>query len=103
MQWHLLVVVEQMQFFSKGLTSLHGVEPYMKSVTQERNIDRRLSSADEEFDDGDDEAASNLDDMDDDDDDDVSYIDDEDQDHGHAREQDSGSSSGEVRICNFLY
>jgi hypothetical protein len=71
-----------MQLLSKGLTSLHGIEPLMKQISQEHNIDRRLSSVDEGlFDDTDDEAGSVVDIYDDDY---VSYVDD----HGREHEQD---------------
>ncbi|KAH9537958.1 hypothetical protein CY35_16G079600 [Sphagnum magellanicum] len=72
----------QMQLLSRGLTSLHGIEPLMKQISQEHNIDRRLSSVDEGlFDDTDDEAGSVVDIYDDDY---VSYVDD----HGREHEQD---------------
>jgi hypothetical protein len=86
----------QMQLLSRGLTSLHGIEPLMKQISQEHNIDRRLSSVDEGlFDDTDDEAGSVVDIYDDDY---VSYVDD----HGREHEQDLevGPDSGSESFVN---
>lgn len=92
------LLVVQMQLFSKVLTSLHGIEPHMKQVTKELNIDRHLSSADgdvfnDEIEDDEDvsDIEHHLDDA-------GSYFDDadEEKEHHHVREDDLGSESSEI-------
>ncbi|XP_024388806.1 uncharacterized protein [Physcomitrium patens] len=85
----------QMQLFSRGLTSLHGIEPHMKQVTQELNIDRRLNPADRDGFENEDEDDEDVSDIDHRLDDDGSYFDDadEEKERHHAREDDLGSES----------
>ncbi|KAH9534734.1 hypothetical protein CY35_17G019600 [Sphagnum magellanicum] len=81
----------QMHLLTRGLTSLHGIEPFMKQISQEHNIDRRLSPTDKElFDDADDDEAGSVVDVDD-----GSYTDDHEQEHEQELDdgQDSGSES----------
>ncbi|XP_024380659.1 uncharacterized protein [Physcomitrium patens] len=94
----------QMQLFSKVLTSLHGIEPHMKQVTKELNIDRHLSSADgdvfnDEIEDDEDvsDIEHHLDDA-------GSYFDDadEEKEHHHVREDDLGSESSEIEANSRL-
>jgi len=80
-----------MHLLTRGLTSLHGIEPFMKQISQEHNIDRRLSPTDKElFDDADDDEAGSVVDVDD-----GSYTDDHEQEHEQELDdgQDSGSES----------
>jgi hypothetical protein len=79
----------QMQLLTKGLTCLHGIEPHMKQAARELNIDRRLSSEDEDEDD-----LSNTEIIDDGD---LSDSDEADRDRhqGRAQHDDMGSESSE--------
>lgn len=89
-----------MKLFSKGLISLHDIEPHIKQFTQELNIDRRLSSADmDESEVEEDEVASFTDVIHDD----GSYFDDADEEmeRHHSREDDLASGSSENASLNL--
>ena len=81
-----------MKLFSKGLISLHDIEPHIKQVTQELNIDQHLSPIDMDDFEAEDDVLSYLDIMNDNE----GYFDDIDgeMEHHHSR-YDLGSGSSD--------